>query len=278
MWRRDRKQVIRDRMRALGAAAAFIFIVLNVSFVTDAVADIVTDTLRIPIGESTITLLAHRSEAPGLTYLNLHDDENTAVDAALTVVEERGGMVYELRHDGRRNLAFELDGLVFTVDPNRIFTPRGIRDSLERFGSWTAGAQVAVASFAATLLYEIGFEDLDVVVTIHNNTDEAYSALSYVSGGRYAEDAELTSVETGADPDDFFFVTSPQLFEMLKAARTNVVLQDNSNVRDDGSLSVLAARDGRPYVNAEAEHGHTEIQVGMLELLHELLLPKGSDE
>lgn len=49
------------------------------------------------------------------------------------------------------------------------------------------------------------------------------------------------------------------------------MLQDNVQVTDDGSLSVRAARNGLPYVNVEAQHGHREQQVRMLEALHRAL-------
>src|SRR5690606_38163161 len=94
-----------------------------------------------------------------------------------------------------------------------------------------------------------------VVVTLHNNTPDHYSARSYAEGGEYERDAEAVHLEPGVDPDDFFFVTERALFDILAAEGFNVVLQDNRRVTDDGSLSVWAARVGLPYVNGEAEPG-----------------------
>jgi len=38
----------------------------------------------------------------------------------------------------------------------------------------------------------------------------------------------------------------------MKAQLLNVVLQSNTSVTDDGSLSVYAAQQGKPYINCEA--------------------------
>jgi D-alanyl-D-alanine dipeptidase len=47
----------------------------------------------------------------------------------------------------------------------------------------------------------------------------------------------------------------------------NVVLQDNRQVTDDGSLSVYCGKWGIPYVNVEAQHEHLEQQLQMLKVL-----------
>src|SRR5690606_20180028 len=111
-----------------------------------------------------------------------------------------------------------------------------------------------------------------LVVTLHNNTPDAYSALSYAEGGTYERDAEAVHLAPGADPDDFFFVTDRSLFARLAVEGFNVVLQDNEAVTDDGSLSVWAARRGLPYVNVEAEHAHLDEQRRMLESLAAVLV------
>ncbi len=79
--------------------------------------------------------------------------------------------------------------------------------------------------------------------------------------------AARVHLEPGRDADDFFFVTDPGWFDRLAALGFNVVLQDNTGVTDDGSLSVLAGRLGIPYVNVEAQHGHVKTQRRMLEAL-----------
>lgn len=269
LHRRDRGGTPGHGLVSTFASTALILL-LSLSCRADSVEDVRTDTVIIPIGDSEAHLIVHRSDKPGLTYLNLHDDENTAVEAAVALIRAHGGTVYELQHEGERNLTFQLGESSYTVDPNRIFTPQGIEATLIRHGNVQPPAHAAVALFSDSLLRAVNIWSLDVVVTIHNNTEKGYSALSYGEDGDYADDAAFTHLAPDKDPDDFFFVTSRELFVALQSTGENVILQDNTNVRDDGSLSVLAAREGLPYVNVEAQHGHFERQLRMLESIHTL--------
>lgn len=220
------------------------------------------------IGDTTVEIVFHDAGAPGLTYLNLHDDEDTAVEAALDVVARRGGRVVELRHTGERNISFALGDTTYTFDPNRIFSDAGIDTTLTRHGD---RARRVVRAFADTLLQLLDPASLPALVTIHNNTENNYSALSYADGGSYAGDVRFVHIARGVDPDDFFFVTEEAFYRALRDAGFNVVMQDNVLVTDDGSLSVYAGRAGVPYVNAEAQHGHFEYQIKMLEFMNRLL-------
>jgi hypothetical protein len=58
----------------------------------------------------------------------------------------------------------------------------------------------------------------------------------------------------------------------LAVGRYHIVLQDNTNVTDDGSLSVFCARGGIDYVNVEAEHGHLVRQLKMMIFVFQKLL------
>lgn len=110
-------------------------------------------------------------------------------------------------------------------------------------------------------------------MTLHNNSEGEYSAASYLPEGELALDAAAVHLPPEADPDDFFFVTDPDLFAGLAEEGFTVVLQNNARATDDGSLSVWAARQGIPYVNVEAQHGHRERQIEMLEALLRWLEP-----
>lgn len=223
--------------------------------------------VEIQLGDSAVVLAIHQSADSSLSMLVLHDDENTAVDAGLAVVNELGGRLVELRAQGERRVSFSIDGRHYDLDPNRIFTDAGIRTTLRPEA--IEEAMVATQMFADSL---VAIYDPDhVIVTLHNNTPDDYSALSYDHGGQYATDAEAVHIEEGVDPDDFFFVTDHDLFEALRADDFNVVLQNNDSVADDGSLSVWAARQDFLYVNVEAEHGHYEQQKAMIERLEFLL-------
>lgn len=205
------------------------------------------------------------------SFLNLHDDEDTSVEAALDVIRERGGRLVELVHTGDRNLSFEVGGEAFVADPNRMFTASGRTRTLAALSRDTEAARGALGAFADSVLSVYAEARTPVVVTLHNNTDANYSARSYLPGGAYAGDAAAVTVHEGTDPDDFFFVTDRALYEALAGRGFNAVLQDNGRATDDGSLSVWAAREGVPYVNVEAEHGHRAEQARMIGALLDVL-------
>ncbi|MCA0268374.1 MAG: hypothetical protein LCH53_04025 [Bacteroidetes bacterium] len=231
---------------------------------------------------------AHRSPRPGtrrapaalpapadrrtpLVVINVHDDENTSMEAALIALARVPARITEVKHTGARNLSIRRGAETFTVDPNRIFTDAGAALSLTRLSRMDTAMLRDVRAFADTLLVLAGAADATTIVTLHNNTDANYSARSYLPGAEYAADAAAVHLTPSGDPDDFFFVTDRPLYDALVAERFNVVLQHPETVTDDGSLSVLAARRGQRYANVEAQHGHTEVQRRMIEALVRVL-------
>lgn len=236
---------------------------------------ITEDRTTLHVGDRPVDVVVHQAEAAGLTFINVHDNEDTSVEAAREVLRQAGGRIVELQHTSERNITFGLPGedSLYVFDPNRMFTDAGIRKTLEDLSRYTVPAHEAVRAFADSVLALYDLSRLGVVITLHNNTNDNYTALSYAPGGDYEDDARDTFVEGNSDPDDFFFVTDEALYEQLRAADFNAVLQDNEQATDDGSLSVYCGRRGIPYVNAEAQHGHVDQQVRMLTYLTELLQP-----
>jgi hypothetical protein len=232
---------------------------------------VTTTSTSFALGDSTVDVVVHQSAVPGLTYLNLHDNEQTAVEAALSVLRREGGRLVELQHTGERNLTFALDDSLYVFDPNRMFTDAGLRASLDTLSTATDTAHAVVRAFADSVLAIYRPDTLAAVVTVHNNTQNRYSVLSYADGGDYEDDALFVYVSGDDDPDDFFFVTDEALYNALREEGFSAVLQDNRQATDDGSLSVYCGQRGLPYVNAEAQHGHFAEQVKMLRFLHELL-------
>lgn len=243
---------------------------------------VTTTTIDARLGDGAVAVRVHTApitdvlgspgfEAFPLNALNLHDDEDTSVEAALDVIRRRGGRLVELAHTGDRNVRFSAGGATYVADPNRMFTASGRGRTLAANGRDAEAARTALGAFADTVLAVYSAVPPAVVVTLHNNTDANYSARSYAAGAEYAGDAAAVTVHDGVDPDDFFFVTDPALYEALVARGFNAVLQDNEAATDDGSLSVWAAREGVPYVNVEAEHGHRTAQARMIEGLLDVL-------
>lgn len=223
------------------------------------------------IGDAQVDLVVYATDAPGLTYISLHDNEQTSVEAALAIIRQRGGRVIELQHTGERNITFSLRDSVYVFDPNRMFTDAGAQRTLEGLSRNTPEAHAAVRAFAEAVLAFYELPTLEAVITLHNNTEDNYSAQSYTAGAEYEQDAAAVFIRDGTDADDFFFVTDTALFEALRAEGFNAVLQDNAQATDDGSLSVYCGQHGLPYINAEAQHGHLEPQIRMLQTLADVL-------
>ncbi len=240
-----------------------------------------SETLK--VGDSTVGVYTFTEvEQPSsqfYTYLNMHYNEDTSVGAAKRVVEERGGRIIVLTNrDGSRNLKFSSQARTFEFDPNRIFTTKGIRDTLTRLnGDAPTHAVEALQDFQRRYLAYVGLleNNSETIISLHNNTNLNYSLASYLPGG--AEEASAARVHRTRAPDsisldldDFFYTTVDEHYEFLANRNNNSVLQDNANVIDDGSLAVWCGRVNTPYINVEAEFGHQTIQYRMLLQLQEL--------
>jgi hypothetical protein len=223
-----------------------------------------TSVRQIRLGETEIAVATTEKPGSRFVYVNLHDDENTSALAGQDVLKRSGGRLVELRHTGRRLLAFTVQGKDYRVDPNRIFTQAGARATLETQSRYSEDAARSVSRFAEELLKVYRIDGADAVIALHNNTQGMYSALSYARGGAHAHDAEDVFIRDGTDPDDFFFVTERVVFDALKRRGHNVVLQDNHRVTDDGSLSVYCGKANVRYINVEADHGHLKEQTQMI--------------
>ena len=248
------------------------------------VHDIQQDVISVGVGTREVEVVVHTADAPGLTYVSLHEDEKTAVQATLDVIKREGGRLVQLRHTGERNISFRPADTssadsVYTFDPNRMFTAQGLRASLEKLSTAPPSAQEAVASFADSILAIIDPRPNEALVAVHNNRDDEegednYSTLRYLDGD-LSREALFVYYNDAVDPDDFFYVTDRQLYDTIRRANYNVVLQNAAEVTDDGSLSVYAAQQGLSYVNVEAQRGHYEYQVKMIQFLNELLRDGG---
>ncbi|MBY0538675.1 protein tyrosine phosphatase [Patescibacteria group bacterium] len=237
---------------------AIILLMALVAISSTAVSDTVKPSIKeMYLGETKVELEVI-SSGRGPVFVVLHENEATAIATAKKLLPTSGGMLIILRHSGERNVKFMLKGQTYQFDPNRIFTPQGIKKTLR--GGSAPEAAAAVRALAKIILVEIGRRP---IVALHNNTNGNYSLVSYLPGSQYSSDAaEVHQVPT-LDPDDFFFTTEESVFLEAKKDGFNVVLQSGV-VTDDGSLSVYSLRRGQPYVNVEAEHGKKKVQLEML--------------
>jgi hypothetical protein len=249
--------------------------ILTVSIlVSSACAQKATQKLNKPVetlialncGEAPIELHCYTASLDSeFIFINVHEDEQTSIEAlGLFSVENPINYCY-LHHQGTRRIFFNLGDTTYNIDPNRMFTDTGRKKTLEDGGVWSEDAQVEVAHFSENLLEQV--KKSRVIVALHNNTPENYSIQSYMPDSSEAKNTAALYINPEMDPDDFIYTTDQAFFDYFQQQGVNVILQDNTRFVDDGSLSVYCGMNGLRYVNIETEHGHLEAQVHLLQLL-----------
>lgn len=223
------------------------------------------------LGDRQIHAVVHQHQHATPTMLNVHEDETTSVTAGKVNLEDFGGRLIELAHSGERLITFSLAGKKYSFDPNRIFSDAGIVATLQKHSSYSADAHAEIKAFAKAYLHQFALDKERIIIALHNTVDGIFSVESFLPDGHLGQDAAAVHVSPKRSKFDFFYVTERHFFNHLKAQDFNVVLQDNSKVTEDGSLSVYFARKGIPYINIEAEIHHLEAQIEMLRAVREML-------
>lgn len=245
---------------------------LPVFFFTACQAGDTTERLRSAItvrqfalGQTIISVRqsTYGTDAPFL-FVHLHSNETTAIKAVQRMGSEWGIPLIQLSNKKSRLVPFQLNSQTFRFDPNRIFSDEGLRKTLRRSGRYTDAAFREVQRFRDSLLSLLLTGK--PLVAVHNNTDRRFSILQYRDAG--SGQVHLNATQ---DTDDFFITNDETIYTRLKQENVNVVLEDVSQLEEDGSLSLYCSRQGIPYINVEAQHGHLTRQLQMLETVYQIL-------
>lgn len=232
-----------------------------------AIRSVLEKTIFYRLGETIIPIRITDFEGKkDKVYISLHDDEETAVEAARQLLSEKGGRLIEISNRNHRNIRFRLRGKYYSFDPNGIFSKEGIRKTLEKQSRYNLPAAMEIERFAARIL-ECIKGPWSILVSLHNNTNEAFSVCSYAGKEEKSGEAKLTYICEEKDPDNFFFTTDQSIFSHLKTLQYNCVLQDNEHCSNDGSLSYYCGKNKITYVNCETEHGK---KMEYLEMLRQI--------
>ena len=234
------------------------------------------DTLKIPmrLNDSLLHLVRHEPRQPKMNtlYLIVHEDEQTSIEVIRDYAETNTINYAYLEQSAKRRIAFNVDSSTYSIDPNRIFSPVGRDNTLEGDSTNKQEAQALSTKLANGLIGVVN--QYSYIVTLHNNSPNRYSIKSYKPGGGEAGNTGDLHINSKEDPDDFFYTTDSTFFKVAKEANYNVILQDNSDPVDDGSLSVFCGWKGVPYINIEAELGHFDKQREMLDFVAKFLSTK----
>lgn len=252
-----------------------------------------TTALTVKLGVTPVTILVHEGPSgrsfsgTGVVFVNVHDNENEAVEAALAVIARDGGRLVELCHGGTRKIRFQLNvgGAPLCVDPNRMFTSIGIHHSLECEATDRKNGEKEVALFASRFMedYVLDGGKTKFVIAVHNNSvklDKPFeigkNEPGYFSPDKKNPELSLSNVQIAStiakatgdkSSSDFVIVTQDWLLNLLSPRLGSVGLQDNDKIKAaadrkpepdamiaDGSMSVYFAliKPRIPYVNVEA--------------------------
>jgi hypothetical protein len=205
-----------------------------------------------------------------IIFINLHDNENTSIEAAEEFLTDFGGTLIQLKHTGKRLIDFFHNNQSFSFDPNRMFSPIGRKTSLQKLGGYHIEAAQEAKNFADDLLQTF-IDNKKLVVALHNNTEEGTLTItSFMKGQPEAKSATLVYQNPDMDPDDFILTTERNIYDSIKEKKINVVLQ-KKNAPDDGSLSIYAVKKNIPYINVEAQQDHVEEQLQMFEAIKDII-------
>lgn len=204
-----------------------------------------------------------------IVFISLHSDETTGQQVVSNYVKQNNSAFIQIVNNKHRLISFTSLKRKYVFDPNRIFSKKGIRLTLELYSSYSPKAAIQVKKFADLILKQLSFAK--TIIAVHNNSFGKYSILGYLKGGKDCKNALRVNEINGSDPDDFFLTTSTQLFERLKAKNFNIVLQENEHVFNDGSLSYYYRNINTQYINIEAQQGHFLKQAEMLRVLVSVL-------
>lgn len=227
---------------------------------------ITTRTYTYVLGETSIIVEESRNAdgRVGPVYFHPHEDEETSYETALHMVGDTGGVLYALKHGGERLISFVLDGQIYQIDPNRMFTRPGIVANLKLYGACTEQAVDAVYGFSRWLS---GLMTSDQVFAVHNNRDTTYNIKSYVVDGHPAPGVRDVYINSKMDPGNFIYTTNAVLFATAKDNKLNTVLQD-PNVENDGSYAVFAQKHNIDYINVETKRGDSEHDFALIKFVN----------
>ena len=210
------------------------------------------ETISYKLGETDFKIQHYTNQNDkGLTYFHPHASEATSLLMSIKTIDECGGSIISFDNSDNRNIKFKLKNVEYQFDPNRIYTRKGVTDTLKNLGPYSKEAENIVFTFGK---WVSGLLSADRVIAIHNNLNLNYNVLSYRDqGGNPIEGIRALHINPDLSPANFLYTTNSTLYIAAVEANLNAVLQ-GKDIFDDGSYSVFAMKQGIDYVNIEAKH------------------------
>ena len=238
------------------------------------------DTIRLPLGSQFVLLEKIRyGDENDIVFVNLHDDERTSVQAAKNVLVKHGGLLLRFINDSLRLLSFRVKNETWCFDPNRIFTKERQHSIDQDCNDGNRHSMLAlkhIKAFSASFIKHIP-KPTELLIALHNNKPNSKIDILRFrdNNGNPINGARKVNINEEYDKDDFFLTTDAVIYQMLADLDYNILLEDYTRTRDDGSLSIFYGKARKRYVNVEAEHdypdneNHLDQQTDMIEKLLE---------
>jgi hypothetical protein len=197
-------------------------------------------------------------------YIWLHGDEQTARMALENHMKKNQGKAFLVEGILRES---EFYGGI--IDPNRIFSSLGAKANIQKYNPRWTSTQKAQRLLTIDTDRKIFFKNIfpkngELLIALHNNY-KGYNINKEL--GR----SDAKSIKKDQNPRDFFICTNRLDFEILSQSPFNVVLQEKSPKKDDGSLSWAAIRNDISYINIETRLGWLSQQKRMLNYIEKNL-------
>jgi len=258
-----------------------IFYVLSLIFISSAYAQhppvfeaMTMDSSFIKLYDLNIALVKYSYKPNGVKFLVVHDNEDTGVKAGFDYIRWSGGELIDSQYGSVRDYNFSFMDDHYRIDPNAIYTERGVNTRLKKNEYSSTELDTAILNAGKQILDFYDPQSNGYILTLHNNTDGSFGISSYLPGYDLSSTADSVYINFQMDGDDFLYVTEPRLFSSLKKANVNVILQSKF-ASDDGSLSVYALQNNIPYINVEVQHGHLEEHLRLIEIAVSVLKEHG---
>ena len=215
------------------------------------------------IGDQLMTLEKYGDhKIHNYVIVSLHHDDHILESALSMVQSYQSGFIRLLNKQGR-NVEADLFNKKLVFDPNNIFTSWGRREHLKANHCWSKASDEYVQQLARFVLNEIPI-DKTVVMFL----DEKTNLADYTEGGKKEKQVKNIFQSSAMEATSFFLTTDELIFEKLKSANANAVLQNPKKMEDDGSLPVYCSKANRNYLTVVNGDG---IELDLLNTIHFVL-------
>ena len=195
--------------------------------------------------------------------LNLHSNEDAAIEAALNFSKATGVFFVRLQNGGRKNIeGYFLDQKI-SFDPNQIYTDWGRKEHLKENKCWNKYLDEKVEQFSEFILNEIPHDK--AIVSLRDQGGRTLR--DYDEKRKLKKQVKALYRSALYDVSDYFITTDEEIFHRLKKEQLNVVLLHPKKVYNNGALAVYCARTKRPYIQIETKKGQLAQKQMMLAAL-----------